>query len=146
MFITLIVMMIYASVQTHQIIYVNYIQFFGYQLYLYKAVFNKNKPQRVWIRWTKICLQSPEIPNQELTLNKKSGKLRTIKCNKCGNLVIKSQVWSENIRRVNKILVTNKKTSRPKLRDGYDLRYTWYKCGCDIPTNAYQCEKTSSLE
>lgn len=56
-----------------------------------KAVFNKNKPWRVWIRWIKICLQSPEIPNQELTLNKKSGKLRTIKRNKCGNLVIKAR-------------------------------------------------------
>ena len=32
MFITLIVMMVYTSLQTHQIIYVNYVQFFGYQL------------------------------------------------------------------------------------------------------------------
>ena len=49
MFSTLIVMMVYASLQTLQIIYVNYIQFLDINYNLYKAVFN-NKPQRVWIR------------------------------------------------------------------------------------------------
>lgn len=39
MFITLIVMMVYASLQTHQIIYVNYVQFFDINYNLDKVAF-----------------------------------------------------------------------------------------------------------
>lgn len=38
-FITLIVLMVLAYLQSHQIVCIKYVQFFGYQLYLDKAVF-----------------------------------------------------------------------------------------------------------
>lgn len=50
MFITLIVVMVlqaYAYVQTHQIVYIKYLQGFDYQIYFKKAV-KRNQLREIW--------------------------------------------------------------------------------------------------